>query len=103
LKSGLVEAIGQYGATEWGSLFYLGFFGTVLGFFWYYQGIERIGPMRASVFINFVPISAILLSATLLGETITPSLLIGAALVIFGVYCTNASNSISHFFRKMGR
>jgi drug/metabolite transporter (DMT)-like permease len=102
LKSGLVKDIGQYGVTEWGSLFYLGFFGTVLGFFWYYQGIERIGPMRASVFINFVPISAILLSATLLGETITPSLLIGGALVICGVYCTNASNSICHFLRKMG-
>jgi drug/metabolite transporter (DMT)-like permease len=101
LGCGLVEDIGRYGATEWASLFYLGFFGTVLGFFWYYQGIERIGPMRASVFINFVPISAILLSATLLGETITPSLLIGAALVISGVYCTNASNSISRFLRRM--
>lgn len=100
LNSGLIEDIGQYGATEWGSLFYLGFFGTVLGFFWYYQGIEQIGPMRASVFINFVPISAILLSATILDETITPSLLIGAALVISGVYCTNASNSILHFLLK---
>jgi drug/metabolite transporter (DMT)-like permease len=101
LNSGLVKDIGQFGATEWGSLFYLGFFGTVLGFFWYYQGIERIGPMRASVFINFVPVSAILLSATILGETITPSLLIGAALVISGVYCTNASSSISQVWRKL--
>lgn len=103
LNCGLVKDIRQFGAIEWGSLFYLGFFGTVLGFFWYYQGIERIGPMKASVFINFVPISAILLSATILGETITPSLLVGAALVISGVYCTNASSSISHFFRKMHR
>ncbi len=100
LNSGLVDDIWTYGAIEWISLFYLGFFGTVLGFLWYYQGIERIGPMRASVFINFVPISAILLSIAILDETITLSLLIGAALVIFGVYCTNASSSISHFLLK---
>ena len=91
LNSGLITDIGRYGFGDWFRLFYLGFFGTVLGFFWYYQGIEKLGPMKASVFINFVPISAIVLSATILGESITPSLLIGAALVIFGVYFTNTS------------
>ncbi len=101
LNSGLIEDIPKYGAIEWISLFYLGFFGTVLGFLWYYQGIEQLGPMRASVFINFVPISAILLSVAILDETITLSLLIGAALVISGVYCTNASNWIEGFLRKM--
>ncbi|MCX5840677.1 MAG: hypothetical protein NTY16_04315, partial [Deltaproteobacteria bacterium] len=36
------------------SIFYLGFFGTVLGFLWYYEGIQVIGPSRAAVFINLV-------------------------------------------------
>jgi drug/metabolite transporter (DMT)-like permease len=49
----------------------------VLGFVWYYQGIARIGPTRAGLFINFVPISAILLAWGLLGEPITISLLAG--------------------------
>jgi drug/metabolite transporter (DMT)-like permease len=100
LNTGLLTDIGRYGFGDWFSLFYLGFFGTVLGFFWYYQGIEKLGPMKASVFINFVPISAIVLSATILDEPITPSLLIGAALVILGVYCTNASLTILRFFGK---
>jgi drug/metabolite transporter (DMT)-like permease len=78
-----------YSMSEWASIFYLGFFGTVLGFLWYYQGIQKIGPTRAGLFINFVPISAILLAFIFIGEPITMSLLIGTILVSSGVYLTN--------------
>jgi drug/metabolite transporter (DMT)-like permease len=44
--------------------------------------------MKASVFINFVPISAIVLAFLMLREPVTSSLVIGAALVIMGVYIT---------------
>lgn len=97
---GIAEEIGGYKILDWVSLAYLGFFGTVLGFFWYYQGIERIGPMRASVFINFVPISAIILSFFMLNEPLTLSLLAGGAMVIIGVYFTNASNVVAKFLRQ---
>ncbi len=70
------------------SIVYLGFFGTVLGFVWYYQGIQRIGPVRAGLFINFVPIFAVLLSVLLLKEPLTLSLLAGAVLVSSGVCLT---------------
>ena len=91
LLNGIIFDIRLYSAIDWFNLFYLGFFGTVLGFFWYYEGIKRIGPMKASVFINFVPISAIILSFFILGEAITPSLFVGTILVVSGVYSTNAS------------
>ncbi|WP_022668188.1 DMT family transporter [Desulfospira joergensenii] len=83
-----------YTLGQWGSLFYLGFFGTVLGFFWYYQAILEIGPMKAGVFINFVPVSAIILAWLILGETLTPASLTGGILVISGVYLTNAGETI---------
>jgi drug/metabolite transporter (DMT)-like permease len=79
----------HYATADWFGIFYLGFFGTVLGFVWYYQGIKMIGPMKAGQFINFVPISAVLLSFFILGEPITLSLLVGAIFVISGVYLTN--------------
>lgn len=96
LHFGLATEITAYSLTDWTSLVYLGVFGTVLGFFWYYQGIERIGPMRASVFINFVPISAIILSFFILHEPLRLSLLAGGAMVIIGVYFTNASQVIAN-------
>ncbi len=79
----------HYSLLEWANIFYLGFFGTVLGFLWYYQGIREIGPTRAGLFINFVPISAILLAFLFLGEPVTVSLLIGTVFVSSGVYLTN--------------
>jgi len=86
---GMFQNISSYSMLEWASVFYLGFFGTVLAFIWYYQGIQRIGPTKAALFINFVPISGVLLSFLLLGEPMTSSLLIGLCLVISGVYLTN--------------
>jgi drug/metabolite transporter (DMT)-like permease len=61
----------------------------VLGFVWFYEGINHIGPTRAGLFINFVPISAILLAFLILGEPLTLSLLIGTLLVSTGVHLTN--------------
>jgi len=78
-----------YMTSEWISIFYLGFFGTVLGFVWYYEGIKKIGPTRAGLFINFVPVTAIILAFLILKEPLTLSLLVGALFVCSGVYLTN--------------
>jgi drug/metabolite transporter (DMT)-like permease len=86
---GLAQNISSQSATDWLCISYLGVFGTVIGFVWYYQGVERIGPTKAGLFINFVPISAILCSFVILREPITLSLAVGAVLVISGVYLTN--------------
>ena len=87
---GLFQGLLQYGWTAWLGVFYLGFFGTVLGFVWYYEGIQAIGPTKAGLFINFVPISAIIMAFIFLKEPLTLSLLGGAVLVSTGVYLTNA-------------
>jgi len=86
---GMIPSFLHYSAAAWFSIFYLGFFGTVLGFVWYYEGIDTIGATRASQFINFVPISAVLLAFFILEEPITFSLATGTALVCLGVYLTN--------------
>lgn len=86
---GLAGQIGGFTLTDWLCLVYLGVFGTVFGFVWFYQGIQKIGAMRAGLFINFVPVSAVLLAFFLLGEPLTPSLLMGAVLVTTGVCLTN--------------
>jgi drug/metabolite transporter (DMT)-like permease len=89
LFEGMAGSLGNYSMPAWLSIVYLGFFGTCLGFVWYYEGIKQIGPSKSAVFINFVPISAVIMSFFLLGETIDASLLIGAALVLSGIYLTN--------------
>jgi drug/metabolite transporter (DMT)-like permease len=81
-----------YALEAWAAAGYLGIFGTVLGFVWYYQGIQRLGPVRAGLFINFVPISAVLLAWAVLGEPLTLSLLVGALMVTGGVALTTVGS-----------
>lgn len=86
---GLLRDMMAYSGRVWLSLVYLGLFGSAIGFIWYYQGIRVIGPSRAGVFINVVPVSALLLAFLILGESIDASLIGGALLVGTGVYLTN--------------
>jgi len=71
------------------ALAYLGAFGTVIGFVWYYEGVKAIGPARTAVFNNLVPVFGISLGALLLNEPILLSMVVGGILVITGVSLTN--------------
>jgi drug/metabolite transporter (DMT)-like permease len=81
--------IGGFYPEDWAGIAFLAIFGTVLGFCWYYQGIRAIGAARASLFINFVPVSGVFFGWLLLGEAVNLSLAAGAALILAGVYRTN--------------
>jgi drug/metabolite transporter (DMT)-like permease len=76
-------------AMAWFSILYMGTLASAAGFLWYYDGVKAIGAAKASIFINLVPPSAIVLAAWLLHEPITPTLLLGGSLVILGIFCTN--------------
>lgn len=89
LLEGLAADLATHTAAAWTGIFYLGFFGSALGFNWYYEGIKAIGPSRAGVFINLVPVSAITLAFLLLNETVDFSLVSGVVLVSTGIYLTN--------------
>ena len=89
LLEGLVHQAVGCSILDWVNIVYLGLFGTVLGFVWYYEGIEKIGPTRSALFINFVPLSAMAMAYVILAEPVTWSLAMGTVLVIGGVYLTN--------------
>jgi drug/metabolite transporter (DMT)-like permease len=89
---GLTRTIPAASVLDWTSIAYLAVCGTVIGFVWFYQGVQRIGATRAGLFINFVPISAVILAFFLLREPITWSLAAGAILVLSGVYLTNRTS-----------
>ena len=59
--------------------------GTTLGFTWFAAAVQKIGAQRASIFINIVPVAAVLQGAVLLHERLDASVLAGGALVIAGV------------------
>jgi drug/metabolite transporter (DMT)-like permease len=89
VREGLFAHLAGATPLEWGAMVYLGVFGTGVGFSWYYQGIQRLGAARAGVFINLVPVNAVLMGWLLLGESVDLSLLVGAGLIFTGVYLVN--------------
>ena len=86
---GMLQNFSHQSLRDWSCISYLGIFGTVIGFVWYYQGVRHLGPTKAGLFINFVPVFAILCAFVILREPITFSLVVGTVLVISGVYLTN--------------
>jgi drug/metabolite transporter (DMT)-like permease len=73
----------------WAAFAYLVVFGTVIPFLWFSEGVKALGAARASQWINLVPPIAVLESVWLLDEPFPPSLLVGLALVVLGLYFTN--------------
>lgn len=78
----------DYGSGAWVAILFLGLFGTTLGFTWFSAAVQEIGAQRASIFINLVPVAAVLQGSLLLGERLDLSALLGGALVICGVLLT---------------
>jgi len=67
----------------------MGIFGTALAFVWYLEGVGALGPARAAIFVNLVPVAAITLGVVLLGERLTVPIVVGACLVVAGIWLIN--------------
>ena len=71
------------------SLLYVSLVGTALAWV-LWLGLIRAGEAsRVSAYVFFVPLVAVVLGALFLDETVGPSLLVGAALVVSGIYLVN--------------
>jgi drug/metabolite transporter (DMT)-like permease len=91
--SACFEGLGEnlHGASllDWLAISYMAVFATVVGFVWFYEGVQHIGTTRAGLFINFVPVFAVSFAFLILDEPVTASLGVGGLLVLVGVYLTN--------------
>ena len=71
----------------WGAIIYLALVCSVFGYLGWYYALKHIPASKAAVYLNLIPLFTILL-ALLFGEIPTYYFLIGAALIIYGVYLT---------------
>jgi drug/metabolite transporter (DMT)-like permease len=85
LEGSLLTGAQHFTVYGWLSVFQLALLGTVVGFVWWYEGVERLGASRAAIFVNLVPLFGVLLSALILSEPLVVSQLAGGILVVLGV------------------
>jgi drug/metabolite transporter (DMT)-like permease len=80
--------IGEWSWRVWTSVLFLAIGGTAFAFTWFADGVRRLGAAKASVFVNLVPVFAVLQAAVLLDERLGLAVLGGGLLVIAGVWLT---------------
>jgi drug/metabolite transporter (DMT)-like permease len=78
--------------SGWMALGYVIVFATALGQQAWLYGVSHIGPSRAGVFINLIPVSSLLLSLIILGESLNMIKVLGIGLVLGGVWFVNRSS-----------
>ena len=82
--------LAEWSPAVWTSVIFLAIGGTALGFTWFADGVKRLGAAKASVFVNLVPVFAVLQAAVLLDERLELPVLGGGLLVIAGVWLTTS-------------
>lgn len=87
--SGVLASLPGASALQWASLLYLGVFGSALAYIWYYDAIRQIGATRSGAFIALNPVTAVLFGVALFGEILTPTVFVGGATAILGIYLCN--------------
>jgi drug/metabolite transporter (DMT)-like permease len=76
-------------SSGWLALLYLIIFATAFGQQAWLYGVRGVGPARAGIFINLIPVSALMLSMVVLGEAIGVKELAGILLIVAGVWLVN--------------
>lgn len=80
----------QYGIpeptmTDWYAILYLGALSTVIAYYWFAMGIEKLGATAASSYVFLVPVFGVLGGVLLLNEKVGWTLIAGFILIVSGV------------------
>jgi drug/metabolite transporter (DMT)-like permease len=72
-------------ATGWGAIVAIAVLGTAVAIGAFLAGLDRLGPVRASVYSTLEPVFTLVLAALFLGEAVGPLRALGGALILAAV------------------
>jgi drug/metabolite transporter (DMT)-like permease len=75
----------------WFALVWLGLLGSCVAYLLLFTLLHRVGPTRTTMVTYVFPVVGLVLGIVFLQEPVTPSLLIGAAMVVAGILVVNGS------------
>ncbi|MEF8879952.1 MAG: DMT family transporter [Candidatus Thermoplasmatota archaeon] len=84
----IISVVPHISIEAWIAVLYLGIFCSIFAYLAWYYALSKTEAGKSAVFLNFIPVFTIILSFFLVDETPTFLFLLGAALVIIGVYVT---------------
>jgi drug/metabolite transporter (DMT)-like permease len=89
--TGSVATLSQFGTAQWIAGFYLGIAGGALAFILWVLALERASPTRVANTMTVNPLAAGLLATQLVGEPITPNLVLGLIAVFAGIWIATST------------
>jgi drug/metabolite transporter (DMT)-like permease len=89
VRPSLLAQLPTLPASFWWAVFFLAVPCTVFAFAIWFGALERMPAGRVAGFVYLVPMFAVTFSRFLLDEPLTPVLLVGAAILIGGVWLVN--------------
>jgi drug/metabolite transporter (DMT)-like permease len=81
------DAVVDGGVQVWGNVLFLGCVASMLCFLGWNFCLERLGTVRATNLLYLNPVISITTSAIVLGERVTWIAILGAVLILTGLYC----------------
>jgi drug/metabolite transporter (DMT)-like permease len=84
--TGSIAVLSSLGTPQWIAGIYLGVGGGALAFILWVMALERATPTRVAATMTVNPITAGLLATQLVGEPITPNLVVGLVAVFAGIW-----------------
>ncbi|HMJ41434.1 MAG TPA: EamA family transporter, partial [Pseudolabrys sp.] len=84
--TGSVATLTHFGTPQWIAGIYLGVGGGALAFILWVMALERATPTRVAATMTVNPLAAGLLATQLVGEPITPNLVLGLVAVFAGIW-----------------
>jgi len=86
--NGLAE-IGNLTSNGWMGVAFLGIFCSGLAYIAWYDALKALTTAQTGVFLYLEPLVTVVVAFFVLGEAITPALLVGGAVILFGVWLVN--------------
>jgi drug/metabolite transporter (DMT)-like permease len=88
-QSGGWSGVGAASRSSWLGLIYLGLVVTVFGLYFQNQALKRLDASQVAAVGNAAPLLTVVWGVWLLGEAVTPSLVVGGAMILGGVVWTS--------------
>jgi drug/metabolite transporter (DMT)-like permease len=87
-------AISAIPRQSWASIAYLVILGSVISFIAYLYALQNLPTEQVSIYAYINPIVAVLLGWMIFGEILTPFIIAGVLITLYGVYLVNKSVKI---------
>jgi drug/metabolite transporter (DMT)-like permease len=88
-------------AHGWLAAAYLGFLSSGLGYYFWNNGVEKLGASATAAFLYVEPLAGQASAALLLDETISPYTALGGLVIMCGVYWVNGGRAGARTLKKV--